>query len=53
MRPLAAHCHLGLSRLCRRIARREHAIEELAIATAMYRQMDMPFWVEQATLAPL
>jgi len=48
MRPLVAHCHLGLSGLHRRGNRREQAIEELATARAMYREMDMRFWLDQA-----
>ncbi len=48
MRPLVAHCHLGLGKLCRRTGTREQAGEHLIGATAMYREMDMRFWLEQA-----
>jgi tetratricopeptide (TPR) repeat protein len=48
MRPLAAHCHLGLGKLYRSAGRREPAQEHLRAATAMYREMDMRFWLEQA-----
>jgi tetratricopeptide (TPR) repeat protein len=48
MRPLAAHCHLGLSALCRRTGDGERAREHLTTATIMYREMHMPFWLEQA-----
>jgi tetratricopeptide (TPR) repeat protein len=48
MRPLIAHCHLGLSKLYQRTGRREQAREHLTIATTMYREMDMSFWLEQA-----
>ena len=48
MRPLVAHCHLGLGRLYRRTAKREQAREHLTTATTMYREMDMGFWLEQA-----
>ena len=48
MRPLVAHCHLGLGKLYRRTGKREHARENLATATTMYREMDMGFWLEQA-----
>jgi hypothetical protein len=48
MRPLAAHCHLDLGKLYRRTGKREQAREQLTTATAMYREMDMGFWVEQA-----
>jgi tetratricopeptide (TPR) repeat protein len=48
MRPLVAHCHLGLGKLSRRAGKREDAQEHLAIAITMYRDMDMRFWLEQA-----
>jgi class 3 adenylate cyclase/tetratricopeptide (TPR) repeat protein len=48
MRPLVAHCHLGLGKLYRRTGKREQAREHLTTATAMYREMDMPFWLKQA-----
>jgi tetratricopeptide (TPR) repeat protein len=48
MRPLIAHCHLGLGKLYRRTGQREQAHEHLTSATMMYRDMDMPFWLEQA-----
>jgi tetratricopeptide (TPR) repeat protein len=45
MRPLVAHCHLGLGA---RTARAEQAEEHLTTAATMYRQMAMPFWLEKA-----
>ncbi len=48
MRPLIAHCHLGLGKLYLRTGQPEQAHEHLAIATTMYREMDMHFWLEQA-----
>ena len=48
MRPLAAHCHLGLGKLYRRTGKREQAREHLTAATTMYREMDMRFWLEKA-----
>jgi hypothetical protein len=48
MRPLVAHCHLGLGKLYRRTGTRQEAQEHLPTATAMYREMDMRFWLEQA-----
>jgi tetratricopeptide (TPR) repeat protein len=48
MRPLAAHCQFGLGKLYRRIGKREPAREHLTTATAMYREMDMGFWLTQA-----
>ena len=47
MRPLVAPCHFGLSTLYRRTDTREQAQDHLITATAMYREMDMRFWVEQ------
>jgi sugar phosphate isomerase/epimerase len=48
MRPLVAHCHLGLGKLSRRTGKREQAREHLITATTMYREMDMRFWLDQA-----
>ena len=48
MRPLVAHCHLGLGKLYRRTGQQEQAQEHLTTATTMYREMDMRFWLEQA-----
>ncbi len=48
MRPLIAHCHLGLARLSGRSGEREQAREHLATAQRMYREMDMQYWLEQA-----
>ncbi len=47
MRPLVAHCHLGLGKLHRRTGNRQEAQESLTTATTMYREMDMRFWLEQ------
>jgi tetratricopeptide (TPR) repeat protein len=51
LRPLAAHCHRGLGALYRRAGKRERAREHLTTATAMYREMDMTYWLEQAETA--
>src|SRR5712691_6314307 len=48
MRPLLAHCHLGLAKPCRRTGRREQAQEHLATATTIYREMGMTYWLERA-----
>jgi len=48
MRPLIAHCHLGLGKLCARTGKREQAREYLATAANMYREMDMAFYLKQA-----
>jgi tetratricopeptide (TPR) repeat protein len=48
MRPLIAHCHVGLGRLVRRAGKPEHALENFSIAARMWREMDMRFWLEKA-----
>ena len=48
MRPLVAHCHLGLGKLHRRAGDHEQAQEYLTTAMAMYREMSMTYWPEQA-----
>jgi class 3 adenylate cyclase/tetratricopeptide (TPR) repeat protein len=48
MHPIVAHCHLGLGKLYRRTGKQDLAREHLTIATTMYREMDMRFWLEQA-----
>jgi class 3 adenylate cyclase/tetratricopeptide (TPR) repeat protein len=48
LRPLKAHCHLGLGALYRRTGKRQQAQEYLANAVALYCGMDMRFWLEQA-----
>jgi hypothetical protein len=51
MRPLVAHCQIGLGKLSRRTGKREQAAEHLATATTMYREMGMTYWLEQAEAA--
>ena len=48
MRPLVAHCHFHLGKLFRKTDQPEQAREHLTRATAMYREMDMRFWLDQA-----
>jgi hypothetical protein len=48
MRPLVAHCHLGLGKLYQRTGKREQAWQYLTTATTMYRDMGMTYWVETA-----
>jgi DNA-binding NtrC family response regulator/tetratricopeptide (TPR) repeat protein len=48
MRPLLAHCHLGLGTLYAKIGRREPAGASLSTAIELYRIMDMTFWLPQA-----
>jgi tetratricopeptide (TPR) repeat protein len=47
MRPLQAHCHLGLGALYLKTDRPEQARAELTTAIALYRAMDMTFWIPQ------
>jgi class 3 adenylate cyclase/tetratricopeptide (TPR) repeat protein len=51
MRPLVAHCHLGLGKLHRRTGDHAKAQEHLTTAITMYREMGMAFWLEKARAA--
>jgi tetratricopeptide (TPR) repeat protein len=51
MRPLQAHCHLGLGTLYAKVGQREQARAELSAAIKLYRAMDMTFWLPQAEAA--
>jgi class 3 adenylate cyclase/tetratricopeptide (TPR) repeat protein len=51
MRPLQAHCHLGLGTLYTRTGQREQARAALAAAIDLYRAMEMTFWLPQAEAA--
>jgi tetratricopeptide (TPR) repeat protein len=51
MRPLQAHCHLGLGTLYAKIGQREPARASLSTAIDLYRTMDMTFWLPQAEAA--
>jgi tetratricopeptide (TPR) repeat protein len=55
MRPLQAHCHLGLGILYAKIGQREPARAELSAAIDLYRAMEITFWLPQAeaTLAEM
>ena len=48
MRPLIGHCHLGLGRLHRRIGRQGEGDGHIGDAVSIFRDLDMPFWAEQA-----
>jgi predicted ATPase len=48
MRPLVAHCHLGLGTLYRRTDKRPMAREHLESAITMYREMDMRSCLERS-----
>ncbi len=51
MRPLVAHCHIGLGMLYAKMGQREQAHAELSAAIEIYRAMDMTFWLPQAEAA--
>jgi tetratricopeptide (TPR) repeat protein len=51
MRPLQAHCHLGMGTLYAKIGRHEQAHLELSTAINLYRTMDMTFWLPQIEAA--
>jgi tetratricopeptide (TPR) repeat protein len=51
MRPLQAHCHLGLGTLYGQAGHAEQARRELSTAIALYRAMEMRFWLPQAEAA--
>src|SRR6185503_18810136 len=48
MRPLIAHCHVGLGKLYRRIGDPQQAKMHLANGVAMMREMEMGLWLERA-----
>lgn len=47
MRPLVAHCHLGLGRLHRCMDRPEPAQDHLATAATLYAEMGMRSWLDK------
>jgi hypothetical protein len=51
MRPLVAHCHLGLGKLCLKTGQRDQASVEIAAAIELYRAMEMRFRQSQAEAA--
>jgi hypothetical protein len=51
MRPLQAHCHLGLGTLYTQAGQCQRARTELSAAINLYRAMDMTFWLPQAEAA--
>jgi len=51
MRPLQAHCHLGLGTLYVQTGLPELARAALTAAVALYRAMDMTFWLPQVEAA--
>jgi len=51
MHPLQAHCHRGLGALYATRGQQEHVCAALTTAIALYRAMDMTFWLPQAEAA--
>jgi Flp pilus assembly protein TadD len=51
MRPLQAHCHLGLGTLYAKHGRREEARVALSNAIELYQAMEMAFWLSPAEAA--
>ena len=51
MRPLVAHCLLGLGNLCCLTGDRTEARKHLAAASEMYDEMEMTSWRGQAAAA--
>jgi regulator of sirC expression with transglutaminase-like and TPR domain len=51
MRPLQAHCHRGLGMLYTAAGQREQARSDLSTAIALYRTMEMTFWLPQTEAA--
>jgi tetratricopeptide (TPR) repeat protein len=51
MRPLQAHCYRALGMLYAKIDRQAPACPELSAAFALYRAMDMTYWLPQAQAA--
>jgi DNA-binding NtrC family response regulator/tetratricopeptide (TPR) repeat protein len=52
MRPLAAHCQLGLAQWHRATGERARAEEHLAAARTLYREMHMTLWLAQTEAEP-
>ncbi len=48
MRPLQAHCHLGLGKLYRRMGREHEARAALNVAIDLYLTMEMAHWLPEA-----
>jgi class 3 adenylate cyclase len=46
-RPIMAHCHFGLGKVYLRTGKPDQARDHLAVATTMYRDMEMRYWLAQ------
>ena len=51
MRPLQAYCHRGLGTLYAKTGRQERVYAELSAALALYRDMELTYWLPQAAAA--
>jgi class 3 adenylate cyclase/tetratricopeptide (TPR) repeat protein len=51
LRPLLAHCHLGLGTLAWRVGKQRDARDSLTTAVTMFGEMEMWYWREQAETA--
>jgi hypothetical protein len=51
MRPLQAHCHLGLGKLYVKIGHHDEAHAKLSAAVDLYPAMEMTFWLPQVEAA--
>jgi tetratricopeptide (TPR) repeat protein len=51
MRPLLAHCHLGLGALYRQMGRLEEARAECSTAIDLFRALEMTLWLPRAEAA--
>ena len=51
MRPLQAHCHLGLGTLYATLGQREQARAEFSAAVDLYQAMEMTFWLPEMEAA--
>jgi tetratricopeptide (TPR) repeat protein len=50
MRPLQAHCHLGLGKAYAAVGAVEQARPEMAAAIDLYRSMEMNLWLARANM---
>jgi tetratricopeptide (TPR) repeat protein len=51
MRPLQAQCHLALGELAGKVGNRPQARDHLTLATQMFREMGIQFWLQKAQAA--
>jgi len=51
MRPLQAHCHVGLGRICGAMGSPDQARAQFSAAVDLYRSMEMTLWIDRADAA--